>query len=179
MPYDEHRIQEDYNEIVGVLKDGEVAVLEYTFQYTDRKNFKGATGYTMRPMLQQYIDEMNEDESLREFWEEATAGGYTDKSLKDWAAEVRAELKGTDDLFYMDDTSFRKTFQEAYDKLTEEQQIQFNRVFGEKGKDFVEYDNSHCGRCLSADPNDYALILNPDLLKTIAIYEDGEEDESY
>lgn len=175
----EHEIRENYNEIVGVLKNGEVAVLETTFQYTDRKNFKGATGYTMRPMLQQYIDEMNEDESLREYWEEAVAGGYTNKSLEDWAEEVRAELKGTDDLFYMDDTSFRKTFQKAYDKLTEDQKKQFNRVFGEKGKDFVEYDSQSCGRCLSSDPDDYQLILNPDLLKTIAIYEDGEEDESY
>lgn len=172
----EYEIKEDYNEIVGVLKTGEVAVLEYTFKYIDHSNLKGATGYTMRPMLQQYIDEMNEDESLREYWQEAVAGGYTDKSLKDWADEVRAELKGTEDLFYMDDTSFRKTFAKAYDKLTDEQKEQFDSVFGKKGVDFAEYDSQSCGRCLSSNPDDYKLVINPVLLKTIALYEDKTED---
>ena len=50
-------MRENVNEIVGI-KDDEVYVLQTVF---DDNGFKGATGYSMRPLTQSEVDDRLDD----------------------------------------------------------------------------------------------------------------------
>lgn len=164
-----YKEQTNYNEIVGVSKDGELVVLEYTFAYEDGE-LKGATGHTMGTLTEQMIEAQSETDQIKDYWQEAVSAGDTEDSLADWAEKVQSSL-GEGEYYFMDDPSFRDETDEAYNRLTEDQKSQLDQVFGKKGEDFVDYDVRACGRCLPTKAEDYTLLLRPDLLQTIADHE--------
>lgn len=158
-----------YNQIIGVTEEG-VVVLEKTFAHSD--NFKGASGYIISPLTQDEIDNGRDPDTLKEYWQEAVAGGYTEESLEDWAEKVNDEYNGEGrQYFYMDDPSSREDMDEAYNRLTSDQKAELDKVFGVKGKDFVDWDCRHCGRCIPIKDEDYIVVLNPELLEEAKKYE--------
>lgn len=112
------RNQIDVNKIVGV-KNGEVYVLQYVF---DNNGFKGATGYSMRPLMKKEVDDFkNDTEYLRDIWVEAVQSGNTDLGLEDFAEEANEEAEMNDQYYCGDDDSFRADFNDLLDELTDEE----------------------------------------------------------
>lgn len=162
-----------YLEIVGINKQGELVVLEDIFQYGDN-GLKGATGFTMRPLTQEEIDERNEPSELKEYWQQAVEAGTTEDSLEDWTELAKSEL-GERQYFPFDDNSFRYDTDNAYSKLSDENKAIIDKEFGEIEKDFVDYDCVGCGRCLPTDHKDYRVLLRPDLHELIVKAEEKAE----
>lgn len=153
-----------YNAIVGVI-DGELAVLEYTFE--DSGNFKGATGYRMRTMTQEYIDcRKDPDNADDDLWKQAVADGYTTLGLEDWWEDACDEAEMNDQYFPFDDNSFRYETNELYEALSDDDRKKVEEIMGVKGTDYVDFDCSCCGRCLNAN-EEWDLILRPDLVELI------------
>ena len=157
-----------YNQIVGVLKTGCVFVLDDTFKYGD--GFKGATRYEMEILTKQDVEIQNDPENVADIyedqWQYEVAHNMTKLGLDDWAKE-KIENLNPDLYSYSDDPSFREEMAEAYDKLTEEQKAALDKAVG-KDENFVDWSCYCCGRCgneISED--DFAVILNPELLKAI------------
>ena len=161
----------NYNEIVGVLKTGELYVLTDTFQYGD--GFKGATRYTMTTLSQDEIDMLSSLDYVmtnnRDMWVYEAKNNLTDDSLEEWA---KNQIDNAEGYFPYDDDSFRDDADEAYNKLTDKQKKKLNEVFGEKGKDFVDYTCVSCGRAGKVSADDFKLILNPKLINVINEYEE-------
>lgn len=160
----------NYNQIIGVTDEG-IVVLERTFEHS--KDFKGACGYIISPLTQEEIEIGRDSENLKEYWKEAVAGGYTEDSFEDWVEQVNDEYNNEDgrQYFYMDDPSSREDMDKAYNSLTDEQKAQLDKVFGAKGKDFVDWDCRQSGRCIPTERKDYKLLLNPELLKVAKEFE--------
>lgn len=165
------RKEKTYNKIVGI-KDDEIYVVEYTFgEDGEPKGFHGATGYSMRPLKQDEIDNGNDPYNNEDLWIEAVRTGDTYLGLEDWVEQVLMENMSPDQLFPYDDTSFRWKFNELIDELPEEQKQIIEDVFGEKGIDFVEWTSVSCGRCLNKDDKlDY--VFNQKVLDEIKRFEE-------
>lgn len=159
------------NQIVGI-KNGDLYVLEDVFKYSD--NFKGATGYYMNIITQDYIDEMNDinflEAELDYLWREAVQAGNTTDSLREYMQSLIDECQFYDRLHPMDDNSFRYQTEKLVEELPTEQKTELEKVFGVMGEDFVTWDCSGCGRCFNADDK-WEIIFRPDLIELIKQYE--------
>lgn len=160
------------NQIVGI-KDGELYVLEYVFKHSD--DFKGATGYSMGTITQEYIDEMNDIDMLCEewdyLWREAVQAGNTDEGLREWMENWQyASVNYDGYLFPSDDNSFRYETEKLVNSLPEDQKKQLEEVFGVMGEDYATWNCSGCGRCFNAN-DEWDVIFRPDLLELIKEYE--------
>lgn len=58
------RQQTDYNKVVNIAEDGEITVLDYTFDHGD--GFKGATGSKFYPVSQDYYEEQTTLKAIEE-----------------------------------------------------------------------------------------------------------------
>lgn len=155
--------------ILGITTDNEIIMVEDLFEYSD--DFKGATGYRIGTLTQDQIDSQLEPEAVVDLWEDAVEGGYTTKTLTEWAKEMNEKAQEQGSHFYTDDPSFRQEMDDAYNELPADQKAGIKAVVGEKGKDFVDWDGLGCGRCVPTDPAAYKLILDPDLLQKVQEYE--------
>lgn len=165
-----------YNEIVGITAGGNLFILNEIFKYINEDGkigLHGATRYEMGVITQAQIDAQNSDTGyFRDLWRECVARKLTEKGLEEWTQEQIANL-GSEHLTISDDPSFRLETQEAYDKLPNSYKSVVNDIFGEKGKDFVEWDCVCCGRC-GKDELNFQAVFRPDLLKLI---QEAEKDE--
>lgn len=159
------------NQIVGI-KQGELYILEDVFKYSD--GFKGATGYHMNIITQDYIDEMNDIDYLCEendyLWREAVQAGSTTDSLQEYMQSLVDECSYYDMLFPFDDNSFRYQTEKLVEELLTEQKAELEKAFGVMGEDFVTWNCSGCGRCFNAD-DEWDVIFRPDLVELIKQYE--------
>ena len=159
------------NQIVGI-KNNELYVLEHVFKHSD--DFKGATGYHMSIITQDYIDEMNDVHFLCEeysyLWREAVQAGHTELGLQEFMQDWIDSCQYDDLLFPTDDNSFRYMTEKLIKELPEDQKKQIEEVFGVMGEDFAAWDCSGCGRCFNAD-DEWDVVFRPDLLELIKEYE--------
>lgn len=97
------------NKLVGI-KDGEIYVLSECFKYSD--GFKGCTGYSMRPLTQEEIDQANDSSygDLEYIWRESVSAGGTLLGYEEWFEEAVDEARSSDLYFPCDDPSFRGDF---------------------------------------------------------------------
>lgn len=159
------------NQIVGI-KNGDLYILDYVFKHGD--DFKGATGYHMNILTQDYIDEMNDIHTLCEeydyIWREAVQAGRTEKGLEEFMQDWIEESSYYDYLFPSDDNSFRYETEKLIEELPTDQKQELEKVFGVMGEDFAAWNCSGCGRCFNADDN-WDVIFRPDLVELIKQYE--------
>ena len=159
------------NQIVGI-KDGELYVLEDVFKYSD--GFKGATGYSMNVITQEYIDNMNDIDYLCKendyLWREAVQAQRTTDSLQEFMQSLIDESLYNDMLFPFDDNSFRHQTEKLVKELPTEQKAELEKVFGIMGEDYVTWNCSDCGRCFNAN-DEWDVVFRPDLLELIKQYE--------
>lgn len=168
------REEQQINQIVGI-KDGELFVLDYVFKHGD--NFKGATGFSMGTITQDYIDEMNDVNTLCEeydyLWRESVQAKSTEDSLQDYMQSLIDECSSLDQLFPFDDNSYRHETEKLVEELPSEQKAELEKVFGVMGEDFATWSVSCDGRCFNAN-DEWDVIFRPDLVKLINEYEQGE-----
>ena len=108
------RIQLNLNRPLGITKDGELILVNYLFSCGDGLNgeaFHGATGATLMPLSQDYIDERNEVKNVIEtygyLWEEAVKDGNTTDSQEEYMqAMIDAEVLCGSGLFFGHDDSY-------------------------------------------------------------------------
>lgn len=151
-----------YNAIVGVI-DGELAILEYTFE--DSENFKGAVGHTMRTLTQEQIDSQK-DEADEELWKGAVASGSTTLGLNDWWEDACDEAEMNNLYYPYDDDSYRYETNELYEALSDDNREKIEEIMGVKGEDYVDFECGSGGRCFNAN-EEWDLILRPDLVELI------------
>ena len=153
-----------YNAIVGVI-DGELAILDYTFK--DSETFRGATGYRMCTITQEYIDCRKDPNNADDYlWKQAVAGGYPTLGLEEWWEDLCYKTEMNDQYFPFDDNSFRNNTNKLYEALPDDDRKKVEEIMGIKGTDYVDFDNSRCGRCFDAN-EEWDLILRPDLVELI------------
>ena len=159
------------NQIVGI-RQGELVVLEYVFKHSD--GFKGATGYSMGTITQDYIDQMNDPYYLMEeydyLWREAVQSGHTELGLEEYIKDWINDCSYYGQLFPSDDDSFRYDTEKAVEALPDEQKAQLEGYFGVQGEDFEAWSVSGCGRLFNAD-DEWEIVFRPDLLELIKEYE--------
>ena len=159
------------NQIVGI-KDGELYVLEDVFKYSD--GLKGATGYSMNIITQKYIDDMNDvdylETELDYLWREAVQAEKTTDSLREYMESLVDECQVYDQLYPLDDNSFRHQTEKLVEELPADQKAELEKFFGVMGKDFVTWSVSGCGSCFKAD-DEWDVVFRPDLLELIKQYE--------
>lgn len=165
------REETKFSKIVGI-KNGELYVLEYVFQHSS--GFRGATGYRMGTISQSYIDEMNDinylEAELDYLWREAVQAGNTTDSLREFMQSLIDECQFCDQLYPLDDNSFRYQTEKLVEELPAEQKVELEKFFGVMGEDYVTWSVSGCGRCFN--PNDkWDIVFRPDLLELIKQYE--------
>jgi hypothetical protein len=145
-----------YNSPVGI-KDGEIYFLNYTFHHSD--GCKGATGFSLRPITKDEVDERNEyknvKEYVRELWQIAVNDGNYEGSLEDYADDYiydididendgdRACFIGHDDSYSEHYGEARKYFDGAY-----------------------TFELGSGGRCFSSDDK-WDKVINQELLNFI------------
>lgn len=165
------RQENKINQIVGI-KGGAIWILEDVFQYSD--DFKGATGYSMNTLTQDYIDDMNDIENLTSeydyLWREAVQGGHTELGLNDYMEFLINENECYGGLYVGDDDSYRYETEKLIDELPEDHKKQIEKEFGVLGKDYVTWQVSSGGRCFNAD-DEWDVIFRPDLVELIKEYE--------
>ena len=144
------------NKIVGI-KDGEVYVLEDVFK-------GGATGYTMRPLTKDYVEEMKDPEYIRDLWKQAVQAGQTDLGLEEWADEVNEEAEMEGRLFATDDDSYRDEFEDLVEELPQEQKEKVQKLTD------LTWEASGCGRCFKKDMK-FDVVFNKELLDLINKHE--------
>ena len=159
------------NQIVGI-KSGELYVLEDVFKYSD--GFKGATGYSMNVIIQEYIDNMNDidylETELDYLWRDAVQAGKTTDSLREYMKSLVDECQFYGQLFPLDDNSYRYDTEKLVEELPAEQKAELEKVFGIMGEDYVTWSVGGCGRCFNAN-DEWDVIFRPDLLELIKQYE--------
>ena len=84
------RKQTDYNEIIGIDEYNSIIICDYIFKYED--GFKGATGTSLAPVSQEYIDERNDIEAFKEehewLWKDAVSADATELGFDDYMQEL-------------------------------------------------------------------------------------------
>lgn len=153
-----------HNAIVGVI-DSELLILEYTFY--DGETFKGAVGYTMDTMTQDYINERKDlDNTGNELWKQAVENESTILGLEDWWKNMCDEAEINDEYFPLDDPYYRYETNKLYEDLPETDRKKIENILGVKGIDYVDFNCTGSGRCFYANDK-WDLILRPDLVELI------------
>ena len=107
------------NKLVGI-KDGEIYVLSECFKYSD--DFKGCTGYSMRPLTQEEIDRANDASygNLEDVWRDIVSSGGTLQGYEEWFEEAVAEAHDSGLYFPYDDLSYRYDFDSIIRNISSE-----------------------------------------------------------
>lgn len=161
------RKQTDYNKIVGI-KDGAVYVLNYVFENGD---FKGATGFTMRPISQDYIDQRWDkdylEDTYREVWKDSVACGNTEDSFADFLQNIIEETELNSELLYpTDDPSFRFEFEEILEGAPAKIKARVNEI--KTLANGVEWECESCGRIFGDSQFWHEFeVLEPELVAAI------------
>lgn len=148
------------NKIVGI-KDGEVYVLEEV--YNDN-GFKGAVGYSMRPLTKDYVEKMKDPKYMRDLWKQTVQADETDLGLEEWADEANEEAEMDGRLFATDDPSYRDEFEDLVEELPQEQKEQVQKLTD------LTWEVSSCGRCFKKDMK-FDVVFDKELLGLINKHE--------
>lgn len=172
----DYKSKTDYNKVLGVRKDGQVVIVEYTFEYSD--NFKGATGFEMSPLSQTVIDDYRqngpEEDYIRDCYEIAVAENGEERSFEDYKAAVLGEVEDSDRTYFAgDDPSFRDVMEGIWEDLSDEDKAKIAEALGATPYegDFVDWEVGSCGRCISTNRDDYSVILDEDLFRAVVAAE--------
>lgn len=153
------RTKKEYNEIIGITKNGEIHMVDYIFEDTlHGKPFCGATGSCFYPLTQEQVDDRKDPETLKDtydfLWREAVAEERTEDSLEDYMEQIVRESEWSGELFPGHDNSY-------VDKIPEDFQREYFA-------DAVGFECVGGGRMFSdVKAEDYEVLLRPDLLKLI------------
>ena len=155
-------MRENVNEIVGI-KDDEVYVLQTVF---DDNGFKGATGYSMRPLTQSEVDDRLDDaEYYRDLWKQAVENDQTDLGLDEFVQEANEEAE-MDGLYYCgDDDSFRSEFEDLIEELPEAKKKQLESMTD------LSWTVCGCGRHFTKNMK-FDVVFNKKLVDLINKYEE-------
>ena len=154
-------MRESINKIVG-LKDGEVFVLEDVF---NDNGFKGATGYSMRPLTKEYVEQCKDPENLRELWKQAVSSGRTDLGFDDWVEEVNEEAESEGRYHATDDDSYREEFAELVKGLPNKQRKRVQKMTD------LDWENSACGRLFQKNMK-FDIVFDQELVDLINEFEE-------
>lgn len=148
--------QKNYNTPVGI-KDGNLYLVNYTFEdEMHGEPFKGVTGAVLAPLSQEYIDEKNDPEEIkeyyREFWVESVRNGDTELGLEEYVSNIH-ESYG-DGAFPGHDTSYTSHI----DIDSELVKTHF--------PDAVDFECIGGGRCFEKDM-DFDVVLDEFLVSEI------------
>ena len=139
------RKEQKYNKAVGIC-GGAVYVLEYIFE---DGSFRGAVGYSMRPVYQDYIDDMCDPENVAEYysdlWKQAVACGGTELGLAEYCEQVVRDTQFEGLLHPLDDPSFRGEFEQVLETCDPETRKAIEKV----GSGCVAWEVEGCGRHFS------------------------------
>lgn len=107
------------NKLVGI-KDGEIYVLNDCFKYGD--GFQGCTGYAMRTLTQEEIDDANDSayNDLEYIWRDCVADGRTLQGYEEWFEEAVEEAHSSGLYFPCDDPSYRYDFDSIIRNISSE-----------------------------------------------------------
>lgn len=156
------RKEKKYNKAVGIC-GGAVYVLEYIFE---DGSFRGAVGYSMRPVYQDYIDNMCDPENVAEYysdlWKQAVACGGTELGLAEYCEQVVRDTQFEGRLHPLDDPSFRGEFEQVLKTCDPETRKAIEKV----GGDCVAWECEGCGRCFNKDMA-WEQVFDPKLLAEI------------
>lgn len=150
------RTKTEYNEIVAIAESGEVYMLNYVFDHGD--GFRGATGTVFVPFYQDYADERNDFERIKEeygyLWQESVAAGNCEDSLYDF---IQGLIETSDGDFFGHDDSSVHLIPDDFKTYYYPECLGFECVGG--------------GRCFSPRFTKWETVLRPDLLELIKQYE--------
>jgi hypothetical protein len=125
--------------------------------------FKGVTGYYMRPLTEEEIEERNSEDNYieyyREIWKECVRTDQTEYGLYDF---VKDSIQYEPGLFPGDDPSYRDEAEEIISKLPQEFQEKIKELCGE----YQTWECSGCGRCFSKDM-EFDFVFDNEVLKKI------------
>lgn len=156
------RKETKYNKAVGIC-GGAVYVLEYIFE---DGSFRGAVGYSMRPVYQDYIDQMCDPENVAEYysdmWKQAVACGGTELGLAEYCEQVVRDTQADGLLHPMDDPSFRGEFEQVLETCDPETRKAIEKL----GGDCVAWECEGCGRHFSKGM-EWEQVFDPKLLAEI------------
>jgi hypothetical protein len=152
-----NRIETIYNKPVGI-KDNEIYFLNDTFDYQD--GFKGATGFSLRPLTRIEVEDLNNDnnaiEYYRDIWVETVAIGKTDQGLEDFASDC---IDNQDGDYPGHDTSYYEHYEEA------KKHFNFN---------VESFQCGSGGRCFNKDLlNSFDKVIDQKLIDIIRNFEDA------
>ena len=156
------RKETKYNQAVGIC-GGEVYILEYIFE---DGSFKGAVGYSMRPVYQEYIDQMCDPKTVAEYysdlWREQVASGGTELGLAEYCEQVVRDTQFEGQLHPLDDPSFRGEFEQVLETCDPETRKAIKKL----GGDCVAWEYGSGGRCFSKGL-EWEQVFDPKLLAEI------------
>lgn len=152
-----------FNKPVAINHEtNELYILNDLFNHGN--NFKGATGSVLYPLAQDYIDEMNDIEHLKDnydwYWQECVKQGSTQESLEEFCQGLLSHVYyNTDGQFFGHDTS------DCFHNGVEELLAKFD--------DAVCFECIGGGRCFDAEMfnNANVEILDNELVELIKQYE--------
>jgi|TARA_R110000822_G_scaffold140208_1_gene277942 hypothetical protein len=147
-----------HNKPVGI-KNGEIYFLNDVFNYKD--GMKGATGFSLRPLTQNEVDQRNTDEYYedyyREIWQMEVQAESTEDGLSDW---IENTIKPNEyDVEYAGhDSSYSEHYEEAKKHYDEE--------------DVVCFEPGSSGRCFNEELlSSFEKVIDHSLIDLIRQYE--------
>lgn len=110
-----------FNKIVGISESGTIIMIRSVFNYTDGLHgqpFYGAQYAEFAPISQDYIDEMNEIDRLKDeydyLWREAVASKQTECSLEEYMQDIIDENEANGSYFLGHDDSYIHDIPESF-----------------------------------------------------------------
>ena len=155
----------EYNEVIGITHDNEIFILDSTFCHAD--DFHGACGTRLSPLSQEYVDKRNDPDNVKgeytHLWKESVQNGSTEESLEDFVESLIRESDCNGGLFIGHDDSSVRYLTEDFKK--------------EYFPDAVGFECIGGGRMFDASikPDDFKVLLRPDLLQEIIKFETQKE----
>lgn len=162
------RNQTNYNKPVGIDFEGNLIIVNYIFDdEMHGKPFCGATGSTLAPLTQAYVDDRNNVDAMKdlgydEIWREAVKAGSTEQGLDDFLADILRY--NTDGLFPGHDTGDTQyaDLQQYKDAIYANMNIGAN--FPSVPDDVIDFECIGCGRMF---PVELAIVFDQELLDAI------------
>ena len=140
------------------IKDGEIYFLNYVFKHED--GFKGATGFSLRPLDQKEVDYRNTplyyEDIYRDSWKCEVSADTTEFGLAEY---IEHYIKPNEyDVDYAGhDTSYSEHYDEAKTHF----------------KNAVSFECGSGGRCFNHKLlNSFDIVINQELIDLIKKYED-------